>query len=110
METHQGRCLQLRQAELSETVILSGTLPGTPFLHLSDVSSPYWSPFLAPAIAPWSVSLSFRVGCLILWEQSGSFFNKVFGLLRVCVARPVKVFGSDKLLKYVRVRSISQYK
>ena len=90
---------QFHQAELSGTVILSGTLPGTPFLRLSAVSSPFWSPFLSPVIAPWSVSLSCRVGCLILWERSGSFVNKVFGISRVCVTRPVKVFGYDKLLK-----------
>ena len=90
---------QFCQAELSGTVILSGTLPGTPFLRLSAASSPFWSPFLSPAIAPWSVSLSCQVGCLILWERSGSFVNKVFGLSCVCVARPVKVFGSNKLLK-----------
>ena len=99
METHRGCCLQLRQAELPGTVILSGTLPGTPFLRLSAVSSPFWSPFSSSAIAPWSVSLSCRVGCLILWERSGCFVNKVFGISRVCVACPVKVFGSDKLLK-----------
>ena len=38
-------------------------------------------------------------GLSIMWERSGSFVNKVFGLSRVCVARLVKVFGSDKLLK-----------
>ena len=90
---------QFRQAELSGTVILSGTLPGTPFLRQSAVSIPFWSPFFLPAIAPWSVSLSCRVGCLILWERSGCFVNKVFGISCVCVTRPVKVFGSDKLLK-----------
>ena len=101
---------QFRQAEFLGTVILPGTQPGTPFLCLSSVSSHFWSPFLSPAIAPWSVSLSCRVGCLILGERSGGFVNKVFGLLRVCVGRLVKVSGSDKLLKLVRVRSISQYK
>ena len=89
---------QFLQAELSGTVILLGTLPGTSFVPLSVVSSPFWSPFSSPAIAPWSVSLSCRVGCLILWERSGSFVNKVFGQSRVCVARPVKMFGSDKLI------------
>ena len=38
-------------------------------------------------------------GLSILWERYGSFVNKVFGLLLVCVARLVKVSGSDKLLK-----------
>ena len=33
-----------------------------------------------------------------LWEQSGYFVNKVFGLSHVCAARPVKVFVSDKLI------------
>ena len=67
----QGLFHQVCQAELSGTVILSGTLPRTPFLCLSAVSSPFWSPFLSSAIAPWSVSSSCRVGCLVCgtsWE------------------------------------------
>ena len=48
MDTHRGRCLQLRQAEFLGTEILSGTLPGTPFLRLSAVLSPFWSPSLCP--------------------------------------------------------------
>ena len=43
-------------------------------------------------LVEWAVNL-------FLWERSGIFVNKLFGISRVCVARPVKVFGSDKLLK-----------
>ena len=53
---------------------------------------------------PFLVTLFFfcdraMVAVFVLWERSGCFVNKVFGLSCICVARPVKVFGTDKLLK-----------
>ena len=96
METHQGRCLQLRQAELSGTVILLGTLPGTPFLCLSAVSSPFWSLFLSSAlicrtIAIGSIPRLRRVFSISMALSSEVIFARFFWDFRTpCIISGVK--------------------
>ena len=45
--------------------------------YFNSLSDPFWSPFLSSVIAPWSVCLSCQLGCLILWERSGSIWSNM---------------------------------
>ena len=97
----------LSSPSLSGGIVGDGDLIGDATWDALSSSVSCFEPFLVTLFVACNRAM---VSVFVLSSGLVVLSIRSFGLSRVCVAGLVKVSGSDKLLKYVRVRLSSQYK